>query len=215
MTDYIKKLKADLVEQFRGKPNIEALVEVIGEQFEDLVEFFEQLRIKRTLYEAEGKQLDGIGDIVVLSRLEAAKMYGLTSAAELPDDVYRKYLIFKILKNTCNCTYYDIMKAIGMFWNGPPLKYSEDPQKPATIIFDFDVTPDIADQVLGLPFVKAGGVGLNMRMTKSDEINKLCFGFSLLRAATITIDCNAPTGSLLTDETGALLVNESGALLTN
>lgn len=214
MTDYIKKLKADLVEQFRGKPNIEALVEVIGEQFEDLVEFFEQLRIKRTLYEAEGKQLDGIGDIVVLNRLEAAKMYGLTSAADLPDDIYRKYLIFKILKNTCNCTYYDIMKAIGMFWNGPPLKYSEDPQKPATIIFDFDATPDIADQVLGLPFVKAGGVGLNMRMEKKDEMD-IKVGFVLSGDCKITIDCPAPPDDLLfADETGALLVNEIGALLT-
>ena len=169
MADYIKNLKGDLVEQFKDKPNIEALYEVIGEQLDDLFLFFEQLRTKRSVNDAEGKQLDGVGDIVVLSRLEAAQMEGTVSASSMTDEQYRKYLIYKILKNTCDCTYYDIMKAIGMFWDGPPLKYTEDPEYPATMIFDFDAGKDLADQAIGIPSVRAGGVGMYMRMHKSEQ----------------------------------------------
>ena len=43
MVDYISVLKEDLVEQFRGKPNIEALVEVIGIELQQVADFYEQL----------------------------------------------------------------------------------------------------------------------------------------------------------------------------
>lgn len=215
MADYIKNLKGDLVEQFKDKPNIEALYEVIGEQLDDLFLFFEQLRTKRSVYDAEGKQLDGVGDIVVLSRLEAAQMEGTVSASSMTDEQYRKYLIYKILKNTCDCTYYDIMKAIGMFWDGPPLKYTEDPEYPATMIFDFDAGKDLADQAIGIPFVRAGGVGMYMRMHKSEEAN-VYVGFALQRSCQSTIGCNVPVMepyTYLADETDTILVDEIGAWL--
>lgn len=210
MADYIKDLKGDLVEQFKDKPNIEALYEVIGKQLDDLFLFFEQLRTKRSVSDSEGKQLDGVGDIVVLSRLEAAQMEGTVSASTMADEQYRKYLIYKILKNTCNCTYYDIMKAIGMFWDGPPLKYTEDPEYPATMIFDFDAGKDLADQAIGIPFVRAGGVGMYMRMHKSEEAN-VYVGFALQRVCVTSLECNVPVmepQTYLTDETGAILTDE-------
>ena len=36
MADYVATLKNDLVEQFRGKANIEALMEVIGAQLQQV-----------------------------------------------------------------------------------------------------------------------------------------------------------------------------------
>ena len=215
MADYIKNLKGDLVEQFKDKPNIEALYEVIGEQLDDLFLFFEQLRTKRSVNDAEGKQLDGVGDIVVLSRLEAAQMEGTVSASSMTDEQYRKYLIYKILKNTCDCTYYDIMKAIGMFWKGPPLRYSEDPDKPATICFDFEASKDLADQALGIPFVKAGGVGLHMTMHKEDEFTTY-FGFALQKTVTTLIECREAVindQTYLADEFDIILADEVGAWL--
>lgn len=215
MADYIKNLKGDLVEQFKDKPNIEALYEVIGEQLDDLFLFFEQLRTERSVNDAEGKQLDGVGDIVVLSRLEAAQMEGTVSASSMTDEQYRKYLIYKILKNTCDCTYYDIMKAIGMFWDGPPLKYTEDPEYPATMIFDFDAEKDIADRAIGIPFVRAGGVGMRLKMHKSDDVN-LFIGMVLKQKCTSRVECNSPfidTKIFLTDENGVFLTDETGGLL--
>lgn len=216
MTDYIQKLKSDLLEQFRGKPYIDALQEVIGRQLNDVAAFYQQIRDETDVNSAVGKQLDGCGDIVVLSRSQAGKMMtgeGITNNPD--DDTYRRYLIYKILKNTCNCTYYDIMKAIGMFWHGPPLRYSEDPNKPATICFEFDASKDLADQAIGIPFVKAGGVGLYMKMNKDDEFT-IYYGFALQRSATALYECAEAVideQTYLADEFGIILADEAGAWL--
>ena len=189
MSDYIKRLQDDLLEQFKGRPKIDALLQVIGRQFNDVFRFYEQIRTETDIDNAVGQQLDGIGDIVVLSRAEAGKMInGEGATNDLDDETYRRYLIYKILKNTCDCTYSEMMKAIRMFWNGPPLRYSEDPNKPATICFEFEASKDLADQALGIPFVKAGGVGLHMTMNKNDNVTA-CLGMALHKEVSVLIEC--------------------------
>ena len=47
MADYVATLKNDLVEQFRGKANIEALMEVIGAELQQVYDFYDQLRQDR------------------------------------------------------------------------------------------------------------------------------------------------------------------------
>lgn len=202
MIDYVKKIKDDLVEQFKGKPKIDALLEVIGGQFNDIYRFFEQIRTETDIDNAVGKQLDGIGDIVALTRTEAGKMVaGEETTSNTDDDTYRRHLIFKILKNTCSCTYADMMKAIDMFWKGPPLRYSEDPNKPATICFDFEASKYLADQSIGIPFVKAGGVGLYMTMHKNDEFTSY-YGIGLHTAVTAIIECEEVDLSQYRNRTG-------------
>ena len=61
MVDYIQKLRDDLVEQFKDKPVIEALMEVVGDELNEVRQFYEDLRDKRNIQTAIGKQLDGIG----------------------------------------------------------------------------------------------------------------------------------------------------------
>ena len=98
MADYVATLKNDLVEQFRGKANIEALMEVIGAQLQQVYDFYDQLRQDRGVHTAVGKQLDGVGDIVVMTRMEAGKLAGDPIPFEVIDDeTYRRYLIYKIL----------------------------------------------------------------------------------------------------------------------
>ena len=79
----------------------------------------------------------------------------------LDDDAYRTYLIYKIWKNTNNCTYYDIIRAFKMFWD-KPLHYREDPAIPATMIFETDALTPEADvsKLLNAPFIKAAGVAI-------------------------------------------------------
>ncbi len=212
MADYIKNLKDDLLEQFKDRPNVEALCEVIGEQLNDVYAFFEQLKNKRNINDAEGTQLDGAGDIVCMSRLEAAQLDGAAAASVLPDETYRKYLIYKILKNTCRCTYYEMMNAINMFWTGPPLTYSEDISKPAKILLAFDAEGDSAKQLEYIPYIKAGGVGLEITMKLSDTAT--CnVGFGERLGAVMTISGNAPVleeREYYSDENGNLLTDESG-----
>lgn len=167
MADYTEKLRQDLVEQFKGKPVIDALICAIGEQLTDLRQFFTSLRDERGVLTSIGKQLDGVGDIVCLSREEAG---ALACAAEsvyvLDDEQYRDYLIFKIWKNTNNCTYHDVIKAFKMFWP-KPLYYHEDPEEPAVMLLDTGIlTPeDHAERLFTAPFIKAAGVGIRITAT--------------------------------------------------
>ena len=172
MADYVARLKADLVEQFKGKPNIEALVEVIGIELQAVFDFYEQLKEDRGPYSAVGKQLDGVGNIVDLTRMQAGLLAGNPIPFSILDDeTYRQYLIFKILKNTCDCSYPNIIKAFRMFWD-QPLYYTEDPEQPATMIFDTGEMPGTVDTtpLFKTPLIRAAGVTLKLYARTSTEM---------------------------------------------
>ena len=173
MADFVTKLKQDLVEQFRGKANIEALMEVVGMELQEVFDFYEQLRTQRSVDTAVGKQLDGVGDIAVMTRKEAGQLAGNPIPFEvIDDDTYRQYLIYKILKNTCDCTYPDIIKAFRMFWDRP-LYYTEDPEQPATMIFDTGELPGDVDTtpLFKTPLIRAAGVTLKLYARTSVEMD--------------------------------------------
>lgn len=164
MADYVSLLKSDLVEQFRGKANIEALVEVIGAELQAVYDFYQQLQGERSVYTAVGKQLDGVGNIVDLNRMEAGKLTGNPIPFDILDDeTYRQYLIYKILKNNCDCTYPEIIKAFRMFWDRP-LYYSEDPNEPATMVFSTGEMQGFVDTtpLFRTPLIRAAGVTLRL-----------------------------------------------------
>lgn len=164
MVEYIERLRSDLVEQFKDKPVIDALIEAVGEQLSDVGVFFEELKNLRWLQTAEGKQLDGIGDIVVLNRKEAGELASFSQTDYIIDDEqYKTYLIYKIWKNTCVCTYRDIIKAFKMFWD-KPLYYSESIDEPATMWLETDelLPKDNAQKILNAPFVKPAGVRIHI-----------------------------------------------------
>ena len=129
--NYREFVEKDTIEQFRGKPNIQVLHDALARQLQDLHDFFLQLKTGRSLSDAVGAQLDGVGDIVVLSRREAGDLASYAGrGGETDDETYRKFLVYKVLKNTCDCTYPDIIKAFRMFWD-KPLYYSENPEYPS------------------------------------------------------------------------------------
>jgi len=217
MADYIYELEKDLVEQFKDKPNILSLMETVGKQLNDLFAFYEQLRYERDVDNSEGTQLDGIGDIVSLSRTEAVTLVrgGTPGSAGLDDETYRQRLLFKILKNTCNCTYDDIRKSLAMFWKGSPLRYSEDANHPAAVILDFDASPENEEEQFNVPVIKAGGVGLMMRMQKDDDFT-IYYGLAQHIVNSTIADCLVPVldpSTYLTDEGDLILETELGAWL--
>ena len=173
MADYIAALRSDLAEQFRGKLVIDALMQAIGTQLNDIRQFFEDLRDCRSIQTAQGKQLDGIGDIVALSRTEAGVLACTNeSVYVLDDENYWRYLIYKVWKNTNHCTYSDIIKALRMFWT-KPLYYRESPDEPATIIFETSMLSpkDDVPRLLNAPLIKAAGVGIKVvAKTETPEI---------------------------------------------
>ena len=164
MADYVELLKDDLLEQFKEKKVIAALLEAIGEQMTEVWTFFHDLETMRSLQSAVGKQLDRAGDIVVLSRKEAGELACIPqSVMVLSDDDYRRYLYHKVWKNTCRCTYSDIIHSLSMFWEFP-LYYSEDINVPATIMLETsEVSPeDDTSRILNAPLVKAAGVAIKI-----------------------------------------------------
>lgn len=164
MANYVARLKDDLVEQFRDKKNIEALVEVVGMELQEVFDVLKAMPEGRDVYTAKGKQLDGVGDIAVLSRMEAGKLSGNPIPFDILDDeTYRQFLIYKILKNTCDCTYPDIIKAFRMFWDRP-IYYSEDPEQPATMIFDTGEMQGNVDTrpLFNTPLLRAAGITLKL-----------------------------------------------------
>ena len=203
MPDYVELLRGDLVEQFKEKPVIDALVSAIGEQLNDVRRFYEDLRDRRGIQTSMGQQLDGVGDIVVLSRLEAGALACINeSVYVLDDESYRRYLIFKVWKNTNNCTYHDVIKALRMFWP-KPLYYREDPAEPATMVFETDMLSpeDDVPKLLNAPLIKAAGVGIKViARTASPEMMDLLTVEGLMgRGYTSTVLPEIPVAESMED----------------
>jgi hypothetical protein len=161
--DYRDKLSADLLQQFRGQGNTGVLIDAIAGQLDDLEQTFRDLEIMRTLAAAAGAQLDGIGEVVVLSRDEArrlASQHGL--AVVMDDETYRDYLKYKIFVNTAQGTYADVYAGLKMFLPDVALRYSEQPEVPATMKFQTEpATPDKdVSRLFRAPVVKPAGVRL-------------------------------------------------------
>lgn len=209
MADFVTRLKQDLVEQFRGKANIEALMEIVGIELQEVYDFYEQLRAERSVKTAVGKQLDGVGDIAVLTRKEVSRL-----SDGIDDDIYRQYLVYKILKNTCDCTYPNIIKAFQMFWDGQ-LYYTEDPQYPATMILYTGILEkgEGLDILLSSPIIRPAGVSLLFKTQYNPKIQHLYVGFAIRTGRVITVSCEIPAAldvTYLTDEAGNLLADEAG-----
>lgn len=165
MRDYIASLIDDLPGQFRDKENIGILVAALGRQLQDVSDFLESLLLLRQIDAVSGMHLDEIGNIVCLTRMEAALLAGAKIPFDvLSDDRYRNYLKYKILLNTSDCTYGSLISAVKMFWKGERVSYREDPASPATIILTIPGFEDAGGtaNLLQVPIIKAAGVGIHM-----------------------------------------------------
>src|SRR5690606_15428098 len=67
-SDAVERAKAQLVEQFKNRPRIRAMIEAFVGQVADLEDALEELRTGRSLDQAQGAQLDGLGTIIGLPR---------------------------------------------------------------------------------------------------------------------------------------------------
>lgn len=213
--NYAERLVADLIEQFRGKPNIEVLNKALARQLQEVYEFYLQLMTVLDIDESSGQQLDNIGDIVQLTRKEALALAADYQTGYTDEDaLYRAFLYYKIFVNTAECTYSDIMRSIYMLWDGR-LTYAEKPDEPATIILNFErFSGNNVARLLTIPIIKPAGVKIKFR---SFGLLKAAIyvGGSMLQYRKITfIQQAAPELPLyLLDEDGNLLCDELGNIL--
>lgn len=184
----------DVPEQFKNQRNIKVLLDALAAQLDDLATFFRDLITARTIAAAQGKQLDYIGDIVDLTRAEATAIS--TRDSIMDDDMYRRYLLYKIALNMSNCTLQDIYDAINNFADDVAF-YSEDPAHQATIILK--VSDAMAKLFENFKFAKAAGVQLNLEVysTNNGENFGLTSYFSYFPVDNIFIDNTMVYGGLL------------------
>lgn len=217
---YLERLQDDLIEQFRGLPNIAVLNKAVARQLQEVYDFLLQLKTVLLIDASSGKQLDNIGDIVQISRREAAALARQSSYSYSDEDaMYRVFLYYKIFLNTAECTYSDIMRSIYMLWDGE-LTYQEDPAEPATIILGYEMfNGNDNRRLLSIPILKPAGVKIrfnargNLGMTiyaggSTTQMTKLTFVQDA--AAVLPLYLIDEDGNILTDELGYILYEEQG-----
>ena len=157
----------DMPQQFLGKHNIEVLVKAFARQLQELQVVFDDLNTELDLETAAGKNLDYVGTILPLSRKEAGELAEVGAAEPvISDERYRRFMKYKILRNTSECTYYDLVAGIELLWKYENIHYIEDPKHPAMIIFE---TPMLSlDEADPVEFhanlcIRASGVGVMLR----------------------------------------------------
>lgn len=139
MEPILNALFKDLPQQFHDKAKIEVLFRSYSRQLEEIKQVFYELDNKTNLEDAEGVNLDNVGGIVNLTRREAGLLAGIDVIEPvISDERYRQFLKYKVLTNTSNCTYSDLITGNEMLWGIQNLHYVEDKNYPATIIFASD-----------------------------------------------------------------------------
>ena len=113
LTDHIERLKALLVQQFKGKTNIEKLLELFGTKVQELEDVGFELINERALAAAIGTQLDNLGEIVGEERQGRS------------DDEYRKAISVKILINTSSGTPEQVIDIVLGITGGTVVKLTE------------------------------------------------------------------------------------------
>ena len=152
----------DIPGQFHGKKNIEILIKAFSRQLQEVQRMFAELYTKTDIDAATGQNLDYVGTIVSLSSRQAGELAGMNvSEPVISDERYRMYLRYKMLKNTSECTYYDIMAAIEILWDISRASYYERTDRPATIFIGLPmVGVESDDQAEGKPAImRPAGVG--------------------------------------------------------
>lgn len=166
ITTYEMQMLSDLAEQFKEKPNIAALCQVLAKQLQDVYAFLKSVGVETQIDEATGAQLDNIGKIVGLSRAEAvalAEEIGFVYDDE--DELYRLFLKYKMFSNTATGTYLDVKAAVNMICGGT-VRYEEAQRPDAEFSLAYDQFSGIDYGLLGtFPIVKPAGVGVNFYST--------------------------------------------------
>ncbi len=185
-TESITKSFLDkLPEQFKRKHNMEVLVRAFAAELEELVEVFKELETLRSIKTAFGRQLDGIGEIVNLSRVESTAYAGIVDFIVLEDERYRLFLMYKALRNANTCTYPELMEICRLLYDVKLLYYREMIDHPAH--FSVMVGADFQEWMMGMLnnvnlTVKPGGVSIELKFFELDffgfcDLNKEAKGF--------------------------------------
>ncbi|RKI90425.1 DUF2612 domain-containing protein [Parablautia intestinalis] len=174
-----------LPEQFKRKNNIEVLIRAFAEELEAVGKTLHDLETLRSIKSAFGRQLDGAGEIVVLTRAESSRYAGIIDFDVIDDERYRLFLMYKALRNANTCTFPELVEVCRLLYNMKLLYYREFNDHPAH--FQLMVGADFEDWMLKMLYntsltVKPGGVSVDLKFFELEffgfrDLNKDALGF--------------------------------------
>lgn len=136
MSTSAERMYNHLLSQFRNKPNIKALLDVVGAELDAIEVVREQIRTQIWPDTAVGKQLDMCGEVADISRrvdnVVSLDFFGFPdhgdngfgqapfrrmidtylTSSDLNDRTYRQAILAKIDKNTTDCTRVSTIRSI-------------------------------------------------------------------------------------------------------
>lgn len=181
----IKSFLGKLPEQFKQKQRIEVLITAFAGELEQLAAIFEELETQRSITTGYGRQLDGIGEIVALTRAESAAYAGTVNFDVIDDERYRLFLMYKALRNANFCTFPELMEICRLLYNAKLLYYKEFDGHPAH--FQLMVGARFDDWMLAILnnanlTIKPGGVSVELKFFELEffgfgDLNKEVLGF--------------------------------------
>ncbi len=118
ITNHVQQALERLLQQYKGQPNLAAVITALVEQIQDLENAIFSLDEGRqlfngTTYPSVGAQLDGIGELVGIQR------------NGLVDEEYLIFILGKIAENFSDTTIPTIVNIVGLLYNAPDIFLKE------------------------------------------------------------------------------------------
>ena len=151
-------MRAGLAQQFVGLPNLDAFIKAVGDQLNDVEEFFGQLLTLRTLQNAVGAQLDRLGVLLGQGR------------NSLSDSDYRTVLQSKIVEYQANGSVEDVIQMLLTLGRASSVLITES--FPARFLaYPVGLNPPVsnADLAAALVNIKLAGVGMEVFVPPSSN----------------------------------------------
>ena len=189
-TSHISEALARLLEQFKGKPIIAALLSSYIDQVQDLEIAVYDLFSERLLETAIGDQLDQLGRLVNQPRIG-------------DDDYYRKLIKARIAINRSNGQIEEMLNIFVLVW-GDAFVFEIEELQPAILIIRVRNAFDSGDAVLLLSLAtdsKPGGVALQVIWSEYPD------------SETFTLSSQSGTLEISTDQGLANAAQTSGGYL--
>ena len=152
----------DLPQQFQSKEKIEILIKAFSKQMQEICDAFDTMEYKTSIEGATGVNLDYCGQNVGLTRKQALSYLEKGESYEVTDEVYRNVLKFKILENTCDATYSNIIEGLRLLWDTDDVEYKEEANRPATYILSIKKQPIENPDILNGRTLTLRGAGINV-----------------------------------------------------
>lgn len=164
MSDAVERAKAQLVEQFKNRSRIRAMIEAFVGQVADLEDALEELRTGRSLDQAQGAQLDGLGTIIGLPR------------GGMDDEQYRARLRVQIRLLYGEGTPEDILGAVSLATGGAALRLHESQPAELRLVVEDGIPPEVARLVVFLVrTMKPAGVRAWLESGEEPAATSFCF----------------------------------------